>query len=119
MIEDPINPAKSLLAVYANGTVRYTDKLQTGSEVLVPLSLTDSLIEAHLSGTRGRGLWWTSTSHGRRREPSSTCLDADFNSLLLMMAHVSALGFPKAAVCPLPRVCRPSQLRENDGACAF
>lgn len=95
MIEDPINPAKSLLAVYANGTVRYTDKLQTGSEVLVPLSRTDPL-SRHISLAQGAEAYG-----GLRRLMGgvavllAACLDVDFNSLLLLIAHVFCTWFPE------------------------
>ncbi len=45
MIEDPTNSAKSLLAVYKNGTVRYTEQLRDRERVLVPLSRTDLLLK--------------------------------------------------------------------------
>lgn len=41
MIEDPTNPAKSLLALYRNGTVRYVARLRVGNEILVPLPRSD------------------------------------------------------------------------------
>jgi hypothetical protein len=95
MIEDPINPAKSLLAVYANGTVRYTDKLQTGSEVLVPLSRTDPLLR-HIVLPQGAEAYG-----GLRRLMGgvaallAACLDVDFNSLFLIIAHVFCTWFPE------------------------
>ena len=95
MIEDPTNPAKSLLAVYANGTVRYTDKLLTGSEVLVPLSRTDP-VSRHVSLAHGAEAYG-----GLRRLMGGVgallaiCLDVDLNLLWLMMAHVFCTWFPE------------------------
>jgi hypothetical protein len=95
MIEDPTNPAKSLLAVYANGTVRYTDNLLTGSEVLVPLSRTDP-VSRHVSLPQGAEAYL-----GLRPLMGGVglflahCLDADLNSLLLMIAHVFCTWFPE------------------------
>ncbi len=95
MIEDPIDPAKSLLAVYANGAVRYTDKLQAGSEVLVPLSRTDPL-SRHISLPQG-----TEAYVGLRPLMGAVmillahCIDVDLNSLFLMVAHVFCTWFPE------------------------
>lgn len=38
MIENPICPTKSLLAVYKDGTVQYAEKWRDGSRILVPVS---------------------------------------------------------------------------------
>src|SRR5437868_9416334 len=43
-IEDPSNPAKSLLAVHKEGHVQYKEKLADGDFVLVPLTKTSAII---------------------------------------------------------------------------
>ncbi len=95
MIKDPANPAKSLLAVYANGTVRYTDKLDTGSEVLVPLSLMDP-VSSYVSLPQG------AEPYGELGDlilhvgaVLAACLEIEGNSLLLMIAHVFSTWFPE------------------------
>ena len=42
MIEDPSEPTKTLLAVYSNKSVRYTDRVQDGGKCLVPLARADN-----------------------------------------------------------------------------
>lgn len=42
MIEDPSEPTKTLLAVYSNKSVRYTDRVDDGGRCLVPLTRADN-----------------------------------------------------------------------------
>lgn len=95
MIEDPGNPAKSLLAVYADGTVRYTDKLCIGSEVLVPLLRTDTL-SRHVSLPQGAEPYGELRNlMGSVGRLLATCLDVDLDSVFLMIAHVFCTWFPE------------------------
>ena len=42
MIEDPSEPTKTLLAVYSNNSVRYTERVDDGGRCLVPLTRGDN-----------------------------------------------------------------------------
>ena len=101
MIEDPANPAKSLLAVYKNGNVRYTEELHDGNRVLVPLPRTDQLLR-HIRLAQG------AEPYGRLQDLVSDvgsflhfCLDVDPSSWPPMIAYVLSSCFPeKLPVAP-------------------
>ena len=95
MIEDPANPAKSLLAVYKNGTVRCTEELCDRDRVLVPLSRTDQLLR-HIRLPQG-----AEPSGGLQNlvgDVSSFfhfCLDVEQSCWLPMIAFVLSSWFPE------------------------
>jgi hypothetical protein len=95
MIEDPANPEKSLLAVYKNGTVRYTEELHDGNRVLVPLSRTDQLLK-HIRLPEGAepydGLQNLMADVGYFL---LVCLDVEHSVWLLMIAYVLSSWFPE------------------------
>ncbi len=95
MVEDPADSTKSRLAVYANGTVRYTDKLHDGNKVLVPLPRTD-LLSKHVRLPQG------AEPFGRLKDLFGDValffhfgLDVDIDSVMLMTAHVFSTWFPE------------------------
>jgi len=101
LIEDPANPAKSLLAVYNNGTLRYTEQLHDGNRVLVPLSRTDQLLR-HIRLPQG------AEPYGRLQDLTDDvgsfflfCLDVEPISWVPMTAYVLSTWFPeKLPVAP-------------------
>jgi hypothetical protein len=122
MIEDPANPANSLLAVYQNGRVRYTKKVQDGDRVLVPLSRADLTLK-HIHFPQGAKRW-----HDQGGGPTgptqeicrllAQCLDVDLPSYLLMAAFVVSSWFPeKLSFAPYlslvgpPGSCKTTALR--------
>jgi hypothetical protein len=138
MIEDPANPAKSLLAVYNNGAVRYTDELHDGNRVLVPLSRTDEMLK-HIRLPQGAepygGLWDLIWDVGLLL---GRCLDVELSCWPLMIAYVLSSWFPeKLPVAPylalvgppgsgkttamriLSLVCRRSLLTSDITSAAF
>lgn len=138
MIEDPSNSAKSLLTIYKNGTVRYTEQLDDGNRVLVPLSRTDLLLR-HIRLPHGaepygelRDLWGDVGSF------FVSCLDIEPRWLVAMTAIVFSTWFPeKLPIAPylslvgppgsgkttairiLGLLCRRSLLTSNITSAAF
>jgi hypothetical protein len=101
MIEHPEDPAKSLLAVYNNGSVRYTEQLHDGNRVLVPLSRTDQLLK-HIRLPKG-----TEPHDGLQNLMADVgllfllCLDVELSAWPLMIAYVLSSWFPeKLPVAP-------------------
>ena len=93
MIEDPADPAKSRLAVYSKGTVRYTDKLRDGNRVLVPLTRTD-LLSKHVRLPQGAEPYaGLQDLIGAVGSFFYFCLDVEPVSMLLMVAHVFSSWF--------------------------
>ena len=101
MIEDPADPGKSLLAVYKNGTVQYTEQLRDRGRVLVPLTRTDQLLR-HIQLPQG------AAPYGRLQSLIADvgcffhfCLDVDPKWWPLMIADVLSSWFPeKLPVAP-------------------
>jgi hypothetical protein len=101
MIQDPTDSEKSLLAVYKNGTVRYTEELHDGNRVLVPLSRTDLLLK-HIRLPQG------AEPYGELKDLEADvssffqfCLDVEPDAWFLMIAHVLSSWFPeKLPVAP-------------------
>jgi hypothetical protein len=95
IVEDPANPAKSKLAVYANGTVRYVDEWQDGDSVLVPLPRTD-LLSKHVRLPQG------AEPYGKLKDLLNdaasffhSCLHIGADSQLLITAFVFSTWFPE------------------------
>ena len=101
MIEHPANPAKSLLAVYSNGKVHYTDRLRVGSEVLVPFSRT-AFLSRHVSLPQGAEPYGELVSLlADVGVLFHSCLSIDLAAQLLMIAYVFDSWFPeKLPVAP-------------------
>jgi hypothetical protein len=99
MIEDPANPANSLLAVYQNGRAQYATKWRDRNKILVPL-LRAGLTLEHVHFPQG-----AKRRHDRSAGPMgpmpeicqllSLCVDVDPPSLLLMAAFVVSSWFPE------------------------
>ena len=138
MIADPANPEKSLLAVYNNRSVRYTEQLHDGNRLLVPLSRTNPLLK-HILLPEGvepyDGLVNLVADVGLLFK---VCLDVEPSAWLLMIAYVLSSWFPeKLSVAPylalvgppgsgkttaervLSLVCRRSLLTSDITSAAF
>src|SRR5712692_5676460 len=138
MIADPANPEKSLLAVYNNRNVRYTEQLHDGNRLLVPLSRNNPLLK-HILLPEGvepyDGLVNLVADVGLLFK---VCLDVEPSAWLLMIAYVLSSWFPeKLSVAPylalvgppgsgkttaervLSLVCRRSLLTSDITSAAF
>ena len=101
MIEDPAVPARSLFAVYKNGTVHYAEELRNGDGFLVPLPRAGQVLR-HVSLPAG------AESYGGIEKLSgnvfsffTSCLDVDPGNAVLLTAFVLSSWFPeKLPVAP-------------------
>ena len=101
IIEDPANPTKSLLAVYKDGTVQYTEKWRHRDRVLVPVPRVGQ-VSKHISLPAG------SEPYGGLKELKQdvarffvSCLDVEDRWRMLMTAFVFSSWFPeKLSVAP-------------------
>jgi energy-coupling factor transporter ATP-binding protein EcfA2 len=99
MIEAPANSTKSLLAVYKNGTVTYTDVLLDGPNGLVPLPRTDSPSK-HICLPQGAEPYLeVQTLLSDAARIFLSCLDIDPNARMLMTAFVLATWLPEKLPC--------------------
>lgn len=93
MIEDPNDSANSLLAIYRNGKVRYTGKLERDDRVLVPVPRQDGILR-HIRLARG------SQPYESLRSLMSdvgglirACVDMDSTDTILVAAFVVSTWF--------------------------
>jgi hypothetical protein len=101
LIEDPVNPTRSALAVYKRGIVHYAEQWRDGDRILVPPPRTGQLLK-HISLPAG------SEPYVRLEELMQnvscffhSCLDLEVSWRMLMMAYVLSTWFPeKLPVAP-------------------
>lgn len=137
-IEDPSNSSRSLLAVYKDGEVRFTDRLQSGARVLVPIPRDRHVIK-HVRLARGTKPY--KSARWLLREIDliiSRCLDLDecsttllanfvlstwFIDRLPVAPYLSFVGLPRSgkstALSILRLLCRRSLLTADITSAAF
>ena len=101
MIEDPVNPTRSALAVYKRGIVHYAEQWRDGDRILVPPPRTGQLLK-HISLPAG------SEPYVGLEELMQnvscffySCLDLEVSWRMLMTAYVLSTWFPeKLPVAP-------------------
>ena len=101
MMEDPVIPTKSLLAVYKGGTVQYVEKWRNGDRVLIPLPRAGQVLK-HISLPAG------SEPYVGLEELTQnvacflySCLDLEVSSRMLVTAFMLSTWFPeKLPVAP-------------------
>src|SRR5271156_433052 len=138
IIEDPENSSRTLLAVYKDGEVRFTHRLQHGNRVLVPIP-RDRHVIRHVRLPRGVKAYESARSLLRQTDSIlSRCLDLDEGDRFLLACFVLSTWFieklpvaPYVALVGLPRsgkstalsvlslMCRRSLLTADITSAAF
>ena len=119
MIEDPVIPTKSLLAVYKGGTVQYVEKWRNGDRVLIPLPRAGQVLK-HIGLPAGSepfvGL---EELMGNVACFFESCLDVEVVWRMLMTAFVFSSWFrEKLPVAPYLALLGPPA-REKQRPCGF
>ena len=123
-IEDPNNPAQTLLAVYRDQSVRYADQFEADDRICVPISRTTEILR-HVRFSRGAKPY-KSTDHllGALTAVISHCLDmSNLQRVLLSCFILSTWLLEKLPVAPylafvgLPRSGKTTTLRLLDLLC--
>ena len=101
MIQSPVDPTKSLLAVYKDGIVQYAEQWRDGNRILVPVPWADEMLK-HIRLPSGSepyvGLEELTTDVAGF---FYSCLDLDVRWRILMTAFVLSCWFPeKLPVAP-------------------
>jgi hypothetical protein len=101
MIQSPADPAKSILAVYKDGIVRYAEEWQDGNRILVPIPRVDEMLR-HICLPAGSEPYLGFDA--LLSDVASFfyfCLDVDDRLRMLMTAFVLSCWFPeKLPVAP-------------------
>ena len=123
-IEDPNNPARTLLVVYRNHSVHYADQFEADDRICVPISRTTEILR-HVRFSRGAKPY-ESTNHllGALFATITRCLDmSDYQTVLLSCFILSTWFLEKLPVAPylafvgLPRSGKTTTLRLLDLLC--
>ena len=123
-IEDPSNPARTLLAVYRDQSVHYANQFEADDRICVPVSRTTEILR-HVRFSRGAKPY-KSTDHllGALTAVISHCLDmSDLQRVLLSCFILSTWLLEKLPVAPyvafvgLPRSGKTTTLRLLDLLC--
>ncbi len=123
-IEDPNNPARTLLAVYHDHSVHYADQFEADDRICVPISRTTEILR-HVRFSRGAKPY-ESTDHllGALYATITQCLDmSDYQTVLLSCFILSTWLLEKLPVAPylafvgLPRSGKTTTLRLLDLLC--
>ena len=137
-VEDPSDSSRTLLAVYKYGQVSYTDRLELGNEVLVPLQRSTALLK-HVRLPRGIRPYKTFRELlGEIENLISRCVVLDseyvfvlasfvlstwFVDRLPVAPYVSVVGLPQSGKTTLLKVlsllCRRSLLTADITSAAF
>src|SRR5271156_1655164 len=123
-IEDPNNPARTLLAVYRNQSVRYADQFEADGRVCVPISRTTEILR-HVRFSRGAKPYKSSDYLlGALGKVIIRCLDISEAQWLLLACFILSTWLPeKLPVAPylalvgLPRSGKTTTLRLLDLLC--
>jgi hypothetical protein len=110
MIEDPENSSNTLLAVFKDGEVRFTSRLQRGDEVLVPIPRDKHIIK-HVRLARGvKGYESVRSLLFKIDSILSECLEIDVHGRGLLAAFILSTWFidklpvaPYVSLVGLPR----------------
>jgi hypothetical protein len=95
MIADPADPTKSLLAVYKDGAVEYTNKLRDGNRVLVPLPRAGHVLK-HIGLPAGVEPYvGLQELMGNIASFFASCLDVELDWQMLLTAFVLCSWFPE------------------------
>jgi hypothetical protein len=123
-IEDPSNPARTLLAVYRDKAVRYAKRFEADDRICVPISRTTEILR-HVRFSRGAKPY-KSTDHllGALTAVISHCLDmSNLQRVLLSCFILSTWLLEKLPIAPylafvgLPRSGKTTTLRLLDLLC--
>jgi len=118
MIEDPDNSSRTLLAVYKDGEVRFTDQLQYGGRVLVPIPREKEILR-HVRLPRGVQACESAFSLVQQiRSIFTQCLDLDEVRSFLLSTFVLSTWFierlpvaPYVALIGLPQSGKSAVLK--------
>jgi hypothetical protein len=110
MIEDPADSSNTLLAVFKDGEVRFTNRLQHEDKVLVPIPRDKHIIK-HVRLSRGVKSYESARSLAHKMDSLfSECLDLDEDDRGLLIVFVLSTWFidklpvaPYVALVGLPR----------------
>jgi hypothetical protein len=117
-IEDPNNPAQTLLAVYRNQSVHYADQFETDDQIFLPISRSTEILR-HVRFSRGAKPY-KSTDHllGALYAAIAWCLDMSESQRVLLSCFILSTWLPeKLSVAPylafvgLPRSGKTTALR--------
>jgi hypothetical protein len=123
-IEDPNNPAQTLLVVYRNHSVHYAEQFDADDRICVPIPRTTEILR-HVRFSRGAKLY-KSTDHllGALYAAITQCLDmSEYQTVLLSCFILSTWLLEKLPVAPylafvgLPRSGKTTTLRLLDLLC--
>ena len=123
-IEDPSNPARTLLAVYRDQSVHYADQFEVDDRICVPISRTTEILR-HVRFSRGAKPW-KSSDHllGALSAVIARCLDmSELQRVLLSCFILSTWLLEKLPIAPyvafvgLPRSGKTTALRLLDLLC--
>ncbi len=137
-VEDPSDSGRTLLAVYKYGQVSYTDRLELGNEVLVPLQRSTPLLK-HVRlprGIRPYKTFWELLGEIENLISRCVVLDSEYVSVLAnfvlstwfmdrlpVAPYVSVVGLPQSGKTTLLKVlsllCRRSLLTADITSAAF
>jgi hypothetical protein len=123
-IEDPNNPARTLLAVYRDQSLHYADRFEADDRIFVPISRTTEILR-YVRFSRGAKPY-KSTDHllGALYAAIARCLDMSESQRVLISCFIlSTWLFEKLPVAPylalvgLPRSGKTTALRLLDLLC--
>ena len=123
-IEDPSNPARTLLAVYRDKAVRYADQFEADDRICVPISRTTGILR-HVRFSRGAKPYGSSDHLlGALGAVIARCLDmSELQRVLLSCFILSTWLLEKLPIAPylafvgLPRSGKTTTLRLLDLLC--
>jgi hypothetical protein len=123
-IEDPNNPGRTLLAVYRDRCVHYTDHFEADDRICVPISRSTDVLK-HLRFSRGAKSYESSPSLlAALITIISMCLDMPYHQIALLSCFIVSTWFieklpiaPYVALVGLPRSGKTTALRLLDLLC--
>lgn len=123
-IEDPNNPGRTLLALYRDDCVQYTDRFEADDRICVPISRSTDVLK-HLRFSRGAKSYESSASLlAALIKVISLCLDIPHRQMGLLSCFIVSTWFieklpvaPYVALVGLPRSGKTTALRLLDLLC--
>jgi hypothetical protein len=118
-VQDPGNPSRTLFAVWKDGQLRYSDRLETNGRILVPLQLTNEAFKRLRLPTEASPYESVQTLLSRIERLLSQCVSVDAIHLQVladfvlstwlvdrfkMVPYLSVIGLPQSGKTTLLRV---------------